>query len=176
MMHWFLTTLGHFIQMASPIMHRYGLWALVGVLFAENIGVIFAPGEAVVVTAGFLAAKGVFAVQEVLPLAFAAALLGGYLAYGLGARYGRLGLMRYGKYLRITPHMIERVHELFHRYGAGIVIVGRYIVPLRQLQGYIAGSAAMGFRPYALWSTLGAALWVGTWGGGAWWLAQSIPG
>ena len=176
MSHWFLATLAHLIHIATPVMHRYGLWGLVAILFIENMGVVFAPGEAVVVTAGFLAAKGAFGIAEVLPLALLASVLGAYVAYGLGIRYGHAGLLRYGKYIGVKPVMIDRVHELFRRYGAVIVVVGRYIVPLRQLQGYIAGSAEMGFRPFALWSAIGAALWVGTWGGGAWWLAQSIPG
>lgn len=175
MSHWFLTTLGHLIHLATPVMHRYGLWGLVVILFAENAGVVFAPGEAVVVTAGFLAAKGAFGIDVVLPLAFVACVLGGYIAYGLGTRYGHAGLLRYGKYVGVKPPMVDRVHDLFRRYGAAIVVAGRYIVPLRQLQGYIAGSAEMGFRPFALWSAVGGALWVGTWGGGAWWLAQSIP-
>lgn len=174
--HWFLTTLAHLIHAATPVMHRYGLWGLVVILFVENLGVIFAPGEAVVVTAGFLAAKGAFGIGEVLPLALIACVSGGYIAYGLGARYGHQGLVRYGKYVGVKPPMVDRVHDLFRRYGAAIVVVGRYIVPLRQLQGYIAGSAEMGFRPFAIWSAIGGALWVGTWGGGAWWLAQSIPG
>ena len=176
MSHWFLTTIAHLIHAATPVMHRYGLWGLFAILLAENMGVVFAPGEAVVVAAGFLAAKGAFGIEEVLPLALFASVLGGYIAYGIGARYGHAGLLRYGKYVGVRPAMIDRVHELFHRYGAAIVVVGRYIVPLRQLQGYLAGSVEMGFRSYAIWSAIGAALWVGTWGGGAWWLARSIPG
>ncbi|MDA8360835.1 MAG: DedA family protein [Gammaproteobacteria bacterium] len=176
MTHWFLTTLAHLIRIAAPLVHHYGLWGLVGILFAENLGVIFAPGEAMVVTAGFLAAKGFFGIEEVIALAILAAIAGGYASYALGTRLGHARLVRHGRYLSISPKMIERVHDMLRRFGAPILILGRFIVPLRQLQGYLAGSARMGFRPYALWSTVGAALWVVTWGGGAWWLAQSIPG
>ncbi len=175
-MTWFLATLAHLIHLATPLLQTYGLWGLVGILFAENLGVVFAPGESVVVTAGFLAAKGVFSIAIVLPLAMLAAILGGYLAYGLGVRYGHAGLIRFGKYVWITPEKISRVHNFFQRFGAPVVAIGRFIVPLRQLQGYIAGSAEMGFRAYAIWSAVGAVLWVTTWGGGAWWLAESIPG
>lgn len=174
-MTWFLATLAHLIHLATPLLRTYGLWGLVGILFAENLGVVFAPGESVVVTAGFLAAKGVFSIAFVLPLAILATILGGYLAYGIGAEYGHTGLTRYGKYVWITPEKIHRVHSFFQRFGAQVVAIGRFIVPLRQLQGYIAGSAEMGFRTYAIWSAVGAVLWVFAWGGGAWWLARSIP-
>ncbi len=176
MAHWFLAVLAHLIQIATPLVHHYGLWGLVGILFAENMGVIFAPGEAMVVAAGFFAAKGFFGIDEVIVLAILAAITGGYAAYALGTRFGHAALLRHGRYLSITPKMIDRVHDLLRRFGAPVLILGRFVVPLRQLQGYLAGSAEMGFKPYALWSTLGAALWVIAWGGGAWWLAQSIPG
>ena len=173
--HLFLLTLGHLIHIATPILRRYGLWGLVVVLFAENLGFLFAPGEAVVVTAGFLAGKGVLGIESVIPLAILAATAGGYAAYGLGVRYGHAGLLRYGKYVWITPAIVEKTHDLLRRFGVPILLTGRFIVPLRQLQGYLAGTAEIGFRPYALWSAVGAGLWVATWGGGAWWLASSIP-
>lgn len=61
-MTWFLATLAHLIHLATSLLQTYGLWGLFGLLLAENLGVIFAPGESVVVTAGFLAAKGVFSI------------------------------------------------------------------------------------------------------------------
>lgn len=175
MLHWFLQTLGSLIAVATPILHRYGLWAIIGILFAENLGVMFAPGESVVVAAGFLAAKGVFPIWLVIPIAIIASALGGYAAYGLGGRYGHRGLVRYGGHLRITPAMVDKVHRFFQRFGAPVVVVGRFVVPLRQLQGYVAGSAKMGFGAFAVWSALGASLWVSAWGIGAWALAQQVP-
>ena len=110
-MHWFLFTLASLITAATPILHEYGIWAVVVILFAESMGVIFAPGESVIVTACFLAAKGVFPIWEVIPAGIVAATLGGYLAYGLGAKYGHTGLLRYGRYVWIKPEMVDKVHH-----------------------------------------------------------------
>ena len=173
-MHWFLATLAPLISAATPILRQYGIWAIIVILFVESMGVVFAPGEAVIVAACFLAAKGVFPVWEVIPVGILSATLGGYLAYGLGVRYGHAGLLRYGRYVWIRSEMVDKVHQFFHRFGAPVVAVGRFIVPLRQLQGYIAGSAEMGFPVFAVWSAVGAVAWVGTWGLGTWWLAGSI--
>ena len=175
MLHWFLSTLASLIHAASPILKSYGLPAVFVLLFIESAGVIFAPGEAMVVAAGFLSAKGLFPVWVVLPLAMLAATLGGYAAYGLGGRYGHKALLRYGGYVGIRPPMVDRVHGFFHRFGAPVVLIGRFIVPLRQLQGYLAGASEMGFQEFATWSAIGAILWVAAWGGGAFWLAQKIP-
>ena len=175
MTHWFLALLAGFIHTASPLLKAYGLWAVFGLLLIENAGVVFAPGEATVVTAGFLAAKGILPTGETLIVAILASTLGGYLAYGLGARYGHQALTRFGKYVGIRAPMIEKVHHFFQKLGAPVVLIGRFLVPLRQLQGYLAGASAMGFRLFALWSWLGAVLWIGAWGGGAFLLAQQIP-
>ncbi|MCR1347530.1 DedA family protein [Acidithiobacillus ferrooxidans] len=175
MLHWFLTTLANLIHAASPILKSYGLPAVFALLFIESAGVVFAPGEAMIVAAGFLAARGLFPVWIVLPLAMLASTLGGYAAYGLGGRYGHKALLRYGRYVGIMPPMVDKTHRSFHRFGAPVVLVGRFIVPLRQLQGYLAGAAEMGFRPFAIWSAMGAILWVMAWGGGAFLLAGNIP-
>lgn len=175
MLHWFLATLANLIHTASPILTSYGLPAVFVLLFIESAGVVFAPGEAMIVAAGFLAAKGLFPVWVALPVGMLAATLGGYAAYGLGGRYGHKALLRYGRYVGVKPLMVEKTHRFFHRFGAPIVLVGRFIVPLRQLQGYLAGASEMGFRPFAIWSAMGAILWVMAWGMGAFLLAGSIP-
>ncbi|MBU2783879.1 DedA family protein [Acidithiobacillus caldus] len=175
MFSWFLAELSRLIATASPILHRYGMWAVFALVFVENLGVVFAPGESVVVAAGFLAAKGVFSVWVVLPLAMLAATLGSGVAYGIGARYGHKVLLRYGRYVGVRQPMVDRVHRFFQRFGPPIVVVGRFVVPLRQLQGYLAGSSEMGFASFVVWSAVGSILWVLAWGGGAFWLARLIP-
>ncbi|WP_031574672.1 DedA family protein [Acidithiobacillus thiooxidans] len=175
MLHWFLATLATLIQSASPILRTYGLWAVFGILLIENAGVVFAPGEATLVTAGFLTAKGVFPIEEVVPVALLGCIFGGALAFWLGARYGHATLERFGKYVGIRSWMIEKSHHFFQRFGAPVVLVGRFIVPLRQLQGYLAGAAQMKGAPFMIWNGIGAACWVGAWGGAAFFLAQQIP-
>ncbi len=171
---WLVQTLESLIHLASPVLQRYGLAAVVAIVFIENLGVLVAPGEAVIVTAGYLSARGLFPISLVLVLATLAATLGGFAAYGLGFRYGYAGLSRWGKYLWITPARLEKTHRFLQAYGPPVVLFGRFVVPLRQLQGYLAGTVAMGFRSFAFWSFLGAVAWVGFWGFGTWWLAGSI--
>lgn len=175
MLSWFLSELSRLIAVASPILHRYGLMAVFVLVFAENLGVVFAPGEAVVVTAGFLAAKGLFPVWLALPIAMLAAIIGSGIAYGIGFRYGHKALLRYGRYIGIKPPTVEKVHEFFQKFGPPVLVVGRFIVPLRQLQGYLAGSSEMSFASFATWNIIGSMLWVLAWGCGAFWMAHAIP-
>ena len=55
MFHWFISTLASLIHAASPILKAYGLSAVFVIMFAESAGVVFAPDEALIVAAGFLA-------------------------------------------------------------------------------------------------------------------------
>lgn len=162
---WFTTQIHHWIQVATPILQHYGLWALALVLFTESAGVIFAPGESLIVAAAALSAKGVFSPYLAAPVAFSAAVLGGFLAYALGARYGHRALLRFGPYVVVKPELVDRGHRFFSRYGSLVVLFGRFVVPLRQLQGYLAGSAEMPFPLFAIWSAVGTVLWIAVWGG-----------
>lgn len=173
--NFFLEYIQPLIKDVAPILHEYGLVALVGILFIENMGLVFAPGESMVVAAGFLAGRGVLPVWPSATAAIIATTLGSYLAWWLGDRYGHPLVIRYGRYIGITAPRWEKAHQFFNRFGPVVVAGGRFIVPLRQLQGYVAGSAEMRFRSFALWSSLGAIMWVICWGGIAFWLADQMP-
>lgn len=173
--HQLLLLLASLIKEATPILRQYGLLAICGILFAESFGVVFAPGESILVTSFFLAAKGVFPLWEITPIIVVATVLGQYAAFFLGNRYGHTALLRYGKYIGIRESMIEKVHRFFGKYGAPVVVIGRFIVPLRQLQGYLAGASEMGWKPFAVWDAIGGILWVAAWGGGTFLLAAQIP-
>ncbi|MHB1736868.1 MAG: DedA family protein [Acidithiobacillus sp.] len=67
---------------------------------------------------------------------------------------------------------MEKTACFFKRHGPVAVMLGRFIVPLRQLQGYVAGSAKMGFWRFAWWSLLGAMAWVLVWGLVGWWVGD----
>lgn len=173
--HFFIQYIHPLIQAVAPVLHEYGLVALVGILFIENMGLVFAPGESMVVAAGFLAGRGVLPPLPSAVAAIIATTLGSYLAWWLGDRYGHPFVIRYGRFVGVTPPRWEKAHRFFTRFGPAVVAGGRFVVPLRQLQGYVAGSAEMRFRSFALWSSLGAIVWVISWGGLAFWLADQIP-
>ena len=170
--HYFLGFLHTAIHLAAPLVKQYGLWMVVVALFLENLGVIFIPGESILVAAGFLAAKALFSIWLVMGLAIFFATIGGYVSFGLGTRYGHEGMLRWGRWAGVTEARLDKTHTFFVRFVPLVVLVGRFFVPLRQLQGYVAGAAQMDKRTFGVWSFLGAVLWVSVWGGGAYWLGS----
>jgi len=83
--------------------------------------------------------------------------------YAIGRAGGRRLVLRYGRYLFLTPVRMDRAEVFFTRHGAKIVIAARFIDGLRQLNGVIAGVTAMPWRRFLTYNAIGAALWVGLW-------------
>jgi membrane protein DedA with SNARE-associated domain len=53
-----------------------------------------------------------------------------------------------------------------------VVLFARFVVVLRQLNGIVAGTMGMNWWRFVVYNSLGAALWVGFWGGLAYWLGR----
>lgn len=104
----------------------------------------------------------------VLLTAWLAAVLGDNIGYMLGRWGGHRLLLKLG----VKSAHLAHVERFFKRYGGGIVIAARFIVILRQLNGVVAGSMEMPWWRFLAFNALGAALWVGFWGGGAFLLGE----
>jgi membrane protein DedA with SNARE-associated domain len=95
--------------------------------------------------------------------AFAAAVIGDSIGYLIGRSGGRRLVLRYGKYVRLTPALFERVEKFMTRHGPKVVVAARFIEGLRQLNGIVAGASGMAWRRFVVFNAIGAAAWVGVW-------------
>lgn len=145
------------------------VWGYVLILVFMTIesSLIPFPSEVVMVPAGFLAARGELTLGAPVPdavlavlIGTAGSLLGAFLNYLLAARAGHPFLHRYGKYFFLPPDKLERAEEIFRQYGAGATFVCRLLPAIRQLISLPAGLSRMPLGPFALWTGLGAGLWV----------------
>ena len=62
----------------------------------------------------------------------------------------------------------------FRRYGGVLVLVARFFDGLRQLNGIVAGMLEMPWKIFMAFNVLGAILWTGVWGLGAYFLDKEI--
>ena len=131
-----------------------------GVLL-ENIGVPL-PGETVLIIAGFLASpagKERFSLFWIIPIAFAAAVIGSNLGYWFGLRWARPRLKKSQRFLFLTPERLKVIEGYFNRYGIWTVVLCRFVTGVRVICALAAGVAAMPWPKFFLGSTLGAAAW-----------------
>jgi len=153
----------------EPVLAEYGLFVIFAVIAIEGFG-IPAPGQSLLIAGALLSSRGQFDIVLLLAISWFAALAGSTLGYIIGRAGGRKLLLR----LPLKPSRLERLETLCQRYGALLVIVSRFIDGPRQLTGILVGSLHMPLIPFLLASCLGAALWVGFWGLGSYYLGQHM--
>jgi membrane protein DedA with SNARE-associated domain len=155
---------GFLSSVAGPLDH-YGYWAIALLLLLENIGVPVVPGEFAMIAGAILAGTGRAGLNIVLVgiVAVVASFAGAEIGYLVGRYAGRELILRYGKYVFIKPHHLDRAEVVMDRYGGIAVIVARFIVGLRELNGIIAGATEMRWLTFTIYNVIGACLWVATW-------------
>lgn len=154
-MHWIT-------EHVLALIQHYGAGALFVSLSLETLGLPL-PGESALIVAAGLAGAGKISLWSVTLAAWCGAVLGDNFAYLIGRKYGRAVVTAYGARVGITESRYARVESSFARRGALMVIVARFVVLLRQMNGLVAGTAGMPWAGFLAANMIGAALWVGFW-------------
>jgi len=155
-----------YVQLGAELGRTWGP-LIVLVLMAVESSFIPFPSEVVMIPAGFMAARGEFLPPDPVAGLIVAviagilgSLLGAFLNYGLSLKLGRPVLYRYGRYFFLSAASLERAEELFRRHGEITTFVCRLIPAIRQLISIPAGLSRMRFGRFALFTGLGAGIWV----------------
>ena len=86
-------------------------------------------------------------------------LVGSWLAYWAGYAGGRPFVTRWGRYLLIRPHEVDRAHDWFERYGEPAVFFGRLLPVVRTFISLPAGVVRMPFWKFTIFTLLGVLPW-----------------
>jgi membrane protein DedA with SNARE-associated domain len=89
----------------------------------------------------------------------AGSMVGSLAAYWLGAWGGRPAIDRWGRYLLLRPHEVDRAHGWFERRGEAVVFLGRLVPLIRAFVSLPAGIAKMDIRKFTLFTFLGVLPW-----------------
>lgn len=95
----------------------------------------------------------------VVVVALVASMLGSWIAWGAGYAGGRPLIDRFGRYLLMRPHEVDRAHEWFERHGEAAVFFARLIPLIRAFISLPAGVARMSFGKFTLFTFLGIVPW-----------------
>jgi membrane protein DedA with SNARE-associated domain len=144
------------------LVSRFGYFGVTGLVMVESFGVP-APGETAIIAGSTAAGSGRLNIFVVALAAFLAAVLGDSIGYWIGRTGGRGLVLRFGRYVRLTPARLDRVETFMARRGPIMVAAARFIEGLRQLNGIVAGVTRMPFGRFLVFNAIGAALWVGVW-------------
>ncbi len=86
-------------------------------------------------------------------------LVGSWLAYWVGSIGGRPVVDRFGRYLLIRPHEVDRAHAWFDQRGEVAVFLSRLLPVVRTFISLPAGIARMSFGKFTLYTLLGCLPW-----------------
>jgi membrane protein DedA with SNARE-associated domain len=84
---------------------------------------------------------------------------GATIVYWLARVAGRPLLMRYGKFILITPEKIQKSENWMAHYGAAGVFIARLLPGARQLVGIPAGIAKMDYKLFSIFTLFGSTIW-----------------
>lgn len=146
----------------EPFITQYGLLAIFLLVALESLGLPL-PGETVLILGAGLASGGALNVYAVAAVAIVAAVLGDNIGYLLGRSFGRPVILRFGSRIGITSAAFSRAERVMCRRGAIIVVIARFVMLLRQLNGLVAGTTRMRWWTFLAANTVGAVLWVVMW-------------
>ncbi len=147
------------------IAHLLQTYGYAGVFFALALEYVLAvPAETILTTTGILWQQKIYHLQ-LLPLILATSLgttFGATFAYFMGRTLGRPFLLRYGKFVRLTPKRIDKADKLFAKYTLPTLIISRYIAVIRILIPYLAGINRVKLPLYITTIFLSSLLWTST--------------
>lgn len=146
----------------QTIVNTVGAWGYPGifVLMALESSFFPFPSEVVMIPAGYLAYKGEMNLGLAILAGISGSLVGALFNYWLALKLGRPFLQRYGKYVLIKEHTLQRMENFFARHGHISTFTGRLIPAVRQYISLPAGLARMNLAVFSFYTALGAGIWV----------------
>lgn len=143
-----------------------GLLGIVLAMALESCGLPL-PSELVMPIAGVMLVSGKIlqgtnALVALFIVAMAGALgclLGSIVAYRIGSSGGRPLLLKYGRYLLISQHDMEKADSFFQRWGSATTFFSRLLPVVRTYISLPAGIAKMPFARFCLYTVLGSLPW-----------------
>ena len=128
-------------------------------LMAIESACIPLPSEAIMPFAGYLVSLGKMNLWLAGLAGAVGCNLGSIVGYWLGARGGRPAILRYGRYVLMSRHELERVERWFERWGEITVFVARLLPVVRTFIAFPAGMAKMNQLRFHVYTFLGSLPW-----------------
>ena len=143
----------------THILHSMGYTGVFIIMILESAGLPI-PSEIVMPYGGFLASKhGPIDLLLGAIIGCAGTAIGSAIEYGIARWGGRAFIIRYGKYLHITPARMAKAERFFHKYGESACIYTRLMPVIRSIVNLPAGLLNMNFYKFIAYTMIGAFPW-----------------
>ena len=137
-----------------------GLLIIAFIVFAES-GLLFGfffPGDTLLLTAGFFAARGVLPIETLVAVIVIAAILGDNVGYQTGKHFGpRVFKRKDGLFFR--REYVDKAQRFYQKHGGKTIILARFLPAVRTFAPIVAGAGKMHWPRFAAYNVIGALLW-----------------
>jgi membrane protein DedA with SNARE-associated domain/membrane-associated phospholipid phosphatase len=140
------------------LIEHYGYLVILFGVMLESTGVPL-PGETILLAAGVMVQRGRLDLGYVIVFGILGAVVGDQIGYWVGRGGGRSFVLRWGRYVLITPQRLGRAEAFFERHGGKAVFFARFFSGLRVFGALVAGISRMRWGTFILYNTLGGAVW-----------------
>ena len=131
----------------------------IALLMAIESACIPLPSEIIMPFAGYLVSQGQMNIWLAATAGAIGCNLGSIVAYEVGKRGGRPFVKRWGKYVLVTTHDLDRAEGFFQRWGGITVLVCRLLPVVRTFIAFPAGVARMPQLRFHLYTFAGSWPW-----------------
>ena len=142
-----------------PLIEHYGYLIVFFGVMLGTMGIPF-PSAAILLAAGVLVQQGHLHLGDAIVFGILGAVIGNQIGYLVGHKAGRAFVLKWGRYVRLTPERLEQVEGLFARHGGKAVFAARFFSISRLLEALVAGMSRMRWGTFVFYSALGGAVWV----------------
>jgi membrane protein DedA with SNARE-associated domain len=136
----------------------YGYAAIFLLMLAESACIPF-PSEVTMLVGGFYVTEGTLDFFWVVAAGVLGNMCGSWIAYAIGRKAGRSFLDRYGRYVLIRSHDIDKAEIWWEKHGEAATFFGRLLPVIRTFISLPAGIAKMPFGRFTLYTFLGVIPW-----------------
>ncbi len=139
---------GYFIIFATTIFEGIPLLGMV------------IPGHVAILAGGFVSRLGSLNLYWVLSIALFGALVGDYIGFCIGKKYGMNFIKRLRPYMFISDSQLDKANNLLAKHTGKALIIGRFTPATRALMPFLAGSTLMNYGRFWFFNITGGIAWV----------------
>jgi len=150
--------IAYLVQFVTHVIDTGGYAAIAGLLAVNSAGIPL-PSELIMPFSGYLVYLGRFNLFLVAAAGAVGCNIGSAIGYWIGAKGGRPLVERYGKWVLMNQHDLDRMTWFFEKYGSIAILVGRLLPVVQTFVAFPAGIAKMSRVRFHLYTTAGSLVW-----------------
>ncbi|RFU44907.1 VTT domain-containing protein [Paraburkholderia sp. DHOC27] len=164
LMH-FLHVALNFDRNLGPLIAQYGnaVYAMLFAIIFVEIGFLplfFLPGDPLIFICGAFVATGALSAWLVVPVLFAATVVGSVVNFLIGRALGEKVYSADYRYRWLDKRALQKAHAFYETRGGVTFLLSPFIAVVRTFAPFVAGVSRMSFARFVSFVTAGAALWI----------------